>query len=145
MAEPTSASPGPDGRVLLSYGTGLPTIVCAPLRVCMIELQPSEKLVGEPHIGNSVRWNISPALYGQGESTTSIIVLKPLTQGLDRPKSDPSRREVAIPPRTTQLLRQWMRDAVEPEPEAYVFAGERSKPDAINTPASGTVSSLTRR
>src|SRR5579875_999313 len=53
MAEPTSASPGPDGRVLFSYGTGLPTVVCAPLRVCMIELQPGEKLVGEPHIGDS--------------------------------------------------------------------------------------------
>ncbi len=83
MAEPTSASPGPDGRVLFSYGTGLPTVVCAPLRVCMIELQPGEKLVGEPHIGDSVRWNVSPALYGQGESTTSIIVLKPSTPGLD--------------------------------------------------------------
>src|SRR5579884_805289 len=83
MAEPTSASPCPDGRVLFSYGTGLPTVVCAPLRVCMIELQPGEKLVGEPHIGDSVRWNVSPALYGQGESTTSIIVLKPSTPVLD--------------------------------------------------------------
>jgi P-type conjugative transfer protein TrbG len=83
MAEPTSPSPGPDGRVLFSYGTGLPTVVCAPLRVCMIELQPGEKLVGQPHIGDSVRWNVSPALYGQGESTTSIIVLKPSTPGLD--------------------------------------------------------------
>jgi type IV secretion system protein VirB9 len=83
MAEPTSPSPGPDGRVLFSYGTGLPTVVCAPLRVCMIELQTGEKLVGEPHIGDSVRWNVSPALYGQGESTTSIIVLKPSMPGLD--------------------------------------------------------------
>jgi P-type conjugative transfer protein TrbG len=83
MAEPTSPSPGPDGRVLFSYGTGLPTVVCAPLRVCMIELQTGEKLVGEPHIGDSVRWNVSPALYGQGDSTTSIIVLKPSTPGLD--------------------------------------------------------------
>ena len=37
----------------------------------------------EPHIGDSVRWNVSPALYGKGESTTSIIVLKPQTPGLD--------------------------------------------------------------
>jgi type IV secretion system protein VirB9 len=83
MSEPTSASPGPDGRVLFSYGTGLPTVVCAPLRVCMIELQTGEKLVGEPHIGDSVRWTVSPALYGHGDSTTSIIVLKPSTPGLD--------------------------------------------------------------
>jgi type IV secretion system protein VirB9 len=74
---------GPDGRVLYSYGAGLPTLVCAPLRVCMIELETGEKLVGEPHIGDSVRWNISPAMYGNGDSATSVIVIKPQSAGLD--------------------------------------------------------------
>ena len=61
----------------------LPTVVCAPLRVCMIELQSGEKLVGEPQIGDSVRWNLSPAMYGSGASSTSVIVLKPQGPGLD--------------------------------------------------------------
>jgi P-type conjugative transfer protein TrbG len=74
---------GPDGRVLYSYGAGLPTLVCAPLRVCMIELETGEKLVGEPQIGDSVRWNISPAMYGNGDSATSLIVIKPQSAGLD--------------------------------------------------------------
>jgi type IV secretion system protein VirB9 len=74
---------GPDGRVLYSYGAGLPTLVCAPLRVCMIEIETGEKLVGEPHIGDSVRWNISPAMYGNGGSATSVIVIKPQSAGLD--------------------------------------------------------------
>jgi len=74
---------GRDGRVLYSYGAGLPTVVCAPLRVCMIELQAGERLVGEPHIGDSVRWNLSPALYGSGDNATSVIVLKPQSAGLD--------------------------------------------------------------
>jgi P-type conjugative transfer protein TrbG len=76
-------SPGPDGRVIYSYGAGLPTIVCAPLRVCMIELQAGERVVGEPHIGDSVRWNISPAMYGTGGQSTAVIILKPQTPGLD--------------------------------------------------------------
>lgn len=74
---------GPDGRVLFSYAAGLPVVVCAPLRVCIIELQPGEKITGEPQVGDSVRWNISPAMYGQGEDTTSVIVLKPQEPGLD--------------------------------------------------------------
>lgn len=78
-----SPAAGPDGRVLYAYGAGLPIIVCAPLRVCIIELQPGERITGEPQIGDSVRWNISPAMYGQGEDTTSIIVLKPQEPGLD--------------------------------------------------------------
>ncbi len=74
---------GADGRAIYSFGAGLPTFVCAPLRVCIIELQPGEKLEGEPQIGDSVRWNISPALYGNGDQVTPIIVLKPQMAGLD--------------------------------------------------------------
>ena len=74
---------GPDGRVLFAYGAGLPIVVCAPLRVCMIELQAGERINGEPQIGDSVRWNISPAIYGQADQTTSVIVLKPQESGLD--------------------------------------------------------------
>ena len=77
MSEHNQPAVGRDGRVLYSYGAGLPTVVCAPLRVCMIELQAGEKLVGEPQIGDSVRWNLSPAMYGSGASSTSVIVLKP--------------------------------------------------------------------
>src|SRR5581483_1446240 len=58
MAEHNQPAVGRDGRILYSYGAGLPTVVCAPLRVCMIELQAGEKLVGEPQIGDSVRWNL---------------------------------------------------------------------------------------
>jgi type IV secretion system protein VirB9 len=76
-------SPGPDGRVMYSFGAGLPTVVCAPLRVCLIELEAGEKIVGEPHIGDSVRWNISPAMYGTGEQATAVIILKPQMPGLD--------------------------------------------------------------
>ena len=75
--------PGPDGRVLYAYGAGLPVLVCAPLRVCIIELQPGEKIIGEPQIGDSLRWNLSPATYGQADSITSMVVLKPLESGLD--------------------------------------------------------------
>jgi P-type conjugative transfer protein TrbG len=81
--EKNSPAAGSDGRVLYSFGAGLPTVVCAPLRVCMIELQAGEKIVGEPQIGDSVRWNISPALYGTGDQATAVIVLKPQTPGLD--------------------------------------------------------------
>jgi hypothetical protein len=81
--EKNAPSPGPDGRVMYSFGAGLPSVVCAPLRLCMIELQTGEKIVGEPHIGDSVRWNISPAMYGTGDQATAVIILKPQTPGLD--------------------------------------------------------------
>jgi type IV secretion system protein TrbG len=81
--EPNQPAAGPDGRVLYSFGAGLPTVVCAPLRVCIIELEAGERIVGEPQIGDSMRWNISPAMYGAGDDATSVIVLKPTISGLD--------------------------------------------------------------
>ena len=83
QGEKNAPSQGPDGRVMYSFGSGLPMVVCAPLRVCIIELQAGEKILGEPHIGDSVRWNISPATYGTGEQATAVIILKPQTPGLD--------------------------------------------------------------
>jgi type IV secretion system protein VirB9 len=82
----SEASPpvaGSDGRVLYSYGAGLPTVVCAPLRVCIIELQPGERIEGEPQIGDAVRWHVSPAMYGKGDRATFVLILKPQSPGLD--------------------------------------------------------------
>ena len=74
---------GKDGRVVYSEGGGMPAVVCAPLRLCIIELQSGEKLTGEPQIGDSVRWSIEPASFGSGESITPLIVIKPKGVGLD--------------------------------------------------------------
>src|SRR5579872_89294 len=82
-AESSLPSPGPDGRVIYTFGVGLATLVCAPMRICILELQPGEKLNGEPQIGDSVRWQITPAVYGTGVDGTPIIVVKPTASGLD--------------------------------------------------------------
>jgi hypothetical protein len=49
-------TPGPDGRVLYVFGQGMPVMVCAPLRVCAVELQAGEHLQSQPQIGDSRRW-----------------------------------------------------------------------------------------
>jgi type IV secretion system protein VirB9 len=77
---------GDDGRVLYTYGATLPSIVCAPLHVCDIELEPGE-VVNDINAGDPVRWKISPATSGSGERKTTHILVKPtdsaLTTNLD--------------------------------------------------------------
>lgn len=46
-----TVSTGADGRVVFVFGESMPTVVCSPLRMCDIELQPGEMVVEEPHIG----------------------------------------------------------------------------------------------
>jgi len=47
VAMPT---PGADGRVVYIFGQGMPVVVCAPLRVCAIELQAGEHLEANPRL-----------------------------------------------------------------------------------------------
>src|ERR1700761_6116947 len=55
-------TPGADGRVVYVFGQGMPVLVCAPLRVCAIELQAGEHLQSQPQIGDSRRWEITPVM-----------------------------------------------------------------------------------
>jgi type IV secretion system protein VirB9 len=75
QAEKNAPSPGPDGRVMYSFGAGLPTVVCAPLRVCMIELEEGE-LVLNTVTGDTARWILDRAAAGP-RAATALIVAKP--------------------------------------------------------------------
>jgi type IV secretion system protein VirB9 len=80
VATPT---PGADGRVVYIFGQGMPIMVCAPLRVCAIELQAGEHLESQPQIGDSRRWEITPVLSGSGFDETPLLILKPIEAGLE--------------------------------------------------------------
>jgi type IV secretion system protein VirB9 len=75
-SEPAIPMRGQYGSLVYTYGQGEPVLVCAPLRVCFVELQPGEKLLGEPYIGDSVRWFVSPGLYGGEDESTQVVVVK---------------------------------------------------------------------
>lgn len=70
-------------RVVFAFSETVPTIVCAPLRVCDIELQAGEVVQGVPHIGDSVRWKIGPAVSGSAEQQVTHLIVKPTESGLD--------------------------------------------------------------
>jgi len=83
QAEKNLPVPTKDGRILYTYGVGLPTAVCAPFRVCTIELQPGEKITGEPAIGDDVRWLVTPGTSGNGDASMPLLLIKPRQDGLD--------------------------------------------------------------
>jgi len=80
VATPT---PGADGKVVYIFGQGMPVMVCAPLRVCAIELQAGEHLESQPQIGDSRRWEITPVLSGSGLDETPLLIVKPIEAGLE--------------------------------------------------------------
>ena len=76
-------TPGANGKVVYIYGQGMPVLVCAPLRVCAIELEAGEHLQSPPQIGDSRRWEITPVLSGSGLDETPILIVKPIEPGLE--------------------------------------------------------------
>ncbi|MDD2861534.1 MAG: P-type conjugative transfer protein TrbG [Acidiphilium sp.] len=72
---------GQDGSVVYLYGATMPVLICTPLEVCAIRLQPGE-VVNDVHAGDIARWRINPATSGSGSDATTYVVVKPTDAGL---------------------------------------------------------------
>jgi type IV secretion system protein TrbG len=98
--------PGEDGVVRYLFGATLPTVVCAPLQICNLALQPGE-VVHDVQVGDSVRWKISPSISGSGSEQTTHLIIKPVDAGLVSSLNvATNRRTYAIKLVSTQ--RDWM-------------------------------------
>ncbi|ODT74415.1 MAG: P-type conjugative transfer protein TrbG [Pelagibacterium sp. SCN 64-44] len=72
---------GPDGKVIFLFGEVQPSVVCSPLQVCDIELEPGE-IVRDVLVGDTVRWKVEPATSGLPGAQAVHIIVKPAEAGL---------------------------------------------------------------
>lgn len=72
---------GADGTVQFLFGATQPSVVCAVLQVCDIELQPGE-VISNFNAGDQVRWRIEPARSGSPSGEVEHVIVKPLDVGL---------------------------------------------------------------
>jgi type IV secretion system protein TrbG len=97
---------GEDGVVRFLYGATLPTVVCAPLQVCDLALQPGE-IVNSVNVGDKVRWNIAPGISGAAGGRVTHLIIKPADAGLvSSLVIETDRRTYAIKLVSTQ--HEWM-------------------------------------
>jgi len=73
---------GPDGSVSFLFGASQPSIVCAVLQVCDIELQPAEQ-VNSIHLGDAARWTVEPAITGYAGGEVQHLIIKPMDVALN--------------------------------------------------------------
>lgn len=65
---------GENGKLTYLFGETMPSIISSPLQITDIELQPGE-IVKDIHVGDAVRWKVSPAKSGpEGFETTHLII-----------------------------------------------------------------------
>lgn len=70
-----------DKSVRFTFGGTLPLVICAPLQVCDIELQPGEE-VRSVQVGDGVRWSVEPAVTGVAPNEVQHVIVKPTDVGL---------------------------------------------------------------
>jgi type IV secretion system protein VirB9 len=98
--------PGKDGVIRFLYGATLPTVVCAPLHVCDLALQPGE-IVNNVNVGDKVRWNVSPAMSGSTAGEITHMIIKPTDAGLVSSMTiETNQRTYAVKLVSTEA--QWM-------------------------------------
>ena len=73
---------GADGSIRFLFGAQQPSIVCAVLQVCDVELQPGEQ-VNSIHLGDTARWTVEPAITGSGPAEVQHLIIKPMDVGLE--------------------------------------------------------------
>ena len=78
----TAPLAGANGVIIFPYGVNQISIVCAPLHVCDVALQPGEQ-VNSVNVGDNVRWSIEPALTGSGAEEVQHVIIKPREVGLE--------------------------------------------------------------
>ena len=67
---------GDAGRVVTTFGSAIPTVFCAPLMVCYIELEPGEIITGTPSWGDTARWQVTVKEQGF-DPATLLVEVKP--------------------------------------------------------------------
>lgn len=83
---------GKDGSIQFLFGTQQTSIVCAVLQLCDIALQPGERISDKPHLGDTARWSVEPAITGSGANETQHLIIKPLDVGLETSLMVPTNR-----------------------------------------------------
>lgn len=72
-----------DGSVTYFFGKSQPVIVCAPLQICDLALEPGERINKNGlNIGDSTRWGVTPSLSGEGDTQITNLIIKPADVGL---------------------------------------------------------------
>ena len=125
-----NVSVGPDGMVRFLFGAGQPTVVCAVLQLCDIELQVGET-VNDVKSGDTVRWIIEPAFTGVAGAEVTHVTVKPTEPGLDTTLSVfTSRRTYNIRLKSTQKDFLPRVGFVYPEDAAAKWQAVRRQADA---------------
>jgi type IV secretion system protein TrbG len=91
---------GEHGRVLYTFGEGIPTVITAPEQLSEIDLEPGEQIQldtrGLPmlDLGDWSHWTVTPRLIGSGERAQAFLIVKPEFSGQETTLTVPTDKRI---------------------------------------------------
>lgn len=91
---------GEHGRVIYTFGDGIPSVITAPEQLSEIELEPGEQIQldskGLPmlDLGDWQHWTITPRLVGAGEHARAFLIIKPEFSGQETTLTVPTDKRI---------------------------------------------------
>jgi type IV secretion system protein TrbG len=91
---------GEHGRVLYTFGEGIPTVITAPEQLSEIDLEPGEQIQldtrGLPmlDLGDWSHWTVTPRLLGSGERAQAFLIVKPQFSGQETTLTVPTDKRI---------------------------------------------------
>ncbi|MGN0916089.1 MAG: TrbG/VirB9 family P-type conjugative transfer protein [Succinivibrio sp.] len=69
------------GQVLFAFGSGIPSVVCAPLELTDLILEKGERMLSV-QLGDSARWAVDSVVSGEDNQRVEHLIIKPLDSGI---------------------------------------------------------------
>lgn len=89
-ADAQSVRPG--DVTVFPFGQTPPTVVCAEMRICAVELQAGEDVQGLPLVADTSSWSVVVYHFGEGATRRAEIGIKPLLCGVSTNMVVPTTR-----------------------------------------------------
>ncbi|MDB4950465.1 MAG: trbG [Gemmatimonadetes bacterium] len=74
------------------FGQEQPTVVCAEMRICTLELQAGEDTQGQPLVADTSSWSVVVYHFGEGTTRRAEVAVKPLLCGVSTNMVVPTTR-----------------------------------------------------
>lgn len=100
---------------VFAFGRSQPTVVCAEMRLCYLELQAGEEVRGAPLVADAQTWSVAVYSFGDGESRRSEVAVKPLLCGVSTNMVVPTTRrryELSLLSAPCRAVDDWDHSAV---------------------------------
>jgi P-type conjugative transfer protein TrbG len=124
------------------YGRTQPTVICAEMRICTLELQAGEDVIGQPLVADTSSWSVVVYHFGDGATRRAELGIKPLLCGVSTNMVIPTTRrryELSLLSAPCRAVDDWDHNAAYTRRARFFYPEDAEWRDAQEQATAATV------